>query len=207
MNAKEAELLFEKAQVFYLPIISEDNTVLGLICLDNVLALVNTEKEDLKSVLKDVIITPVLPSTCHYYEIINVLNRSEADIVPVVDEHNQYVGCVTVHEVISQAGALLSVEYPGAIIVLEIDKKDYSLAEVIRLIESNDIKVLGMETVEVIHSNKLHLHIKLNTGILRPLLASLERFGYNVYAHFMRQDIADDTEERYRQLMNYLDLD
>ncbi|MCO5254163.1 MAG: CBS domain-containing protein [Bacteroidia bacterium] len=207
VSVEEAECLFEQAQVYYLPVLSDESKVLGLICHDHILSLVNTHQHDLHAVMDEIIITPVLPSSCHYFEIIHVLHRSEADIVPVVDEHDKYVGCVSLHEIIDQSGSLLSVSYPGAIVVLETDIKDYNLSEIIRLIESNDIKVLGLETVEVPQTSKLHIHIKLNTGVLRALLASFERFGYDVYAHFMRQDTADDTEDRYRQLMNYLDLD
>ncbi|MCK9481099.1 MAG: CBS domain-containing protein [Bacteroidia bacterium] len=207
MGVLEAEMLFEQAQVFYLPVLSPEKQVLGLLCLDRMLELKAANQHDLQAVLDKLITTTILPDSCHYFEIINLLNRSESDVLPVVNEQGQYVGCVSLHEIIRQAANLLSVEYPGAIVVVETDVKNYSLADIVRLIEGNDCKVLGIEIVEVPRSSKIHVHIKLNTGVLRSLLASFERFGYTVYAHFMRQDIADDTDDKYRQLMNYLDLD
>ena len=207
MSIEEAEHRFEEAQVFYLPIITDENEVLGVVSLDLVLTALTQNQNDISVLLKDLNITPVLPYTCHYFELLKFFGSSELDIIPIVDETSKYQGCVTVHNIIEQSATTLAVQYPGAIVVLEIESKDYSLAEIMRLIESNGAKVLGINVVEVIGSDKLHVHLKLNTGILKSIIASLERFNYNIYAHFMRQDFQDDTEDRYRHLLNYLDLE
>jgi len=206
MTIEEAEHRFEEAQVFYLPIITKENEVLGVVSLDVVLTAINDKQNDISFLLDELNITPVLPYTCHYFELLKFFGNSELDIIPIVDELGKYQGCVTVHNIIEQSASALAVQYPGAIIVLEVETKDYSLAELMRLIESNGAKVLGLNVVEVLGSDKLHVHLKLNTGILKSIIASLERFNYTIYAHFMRQDYQDDTEDRYRHLLNYLDL-
>jgi acetoin utilization protein AcuB len=130
---------------------------------------------------------------------------TQSDCLAIVDEQNTYLGYVTVQRLTAQAAALFSVKQTGAIIVLAVEASDFSLVELTRLIESHDVKIVGIELIESEVEGVLHIHLKLNSVYLREIIATLERFGYKLHAHFMRQDWEDDTEERYRLLMHYLE--
>jgi len=91
-------------------------------------------------------------------------------------------------------------------VVLEVLPQDYSLSDIARIIEYNDAKVLGVFTFEIEGKNELEVHLKLNTTILKNILATLERYNYKVTQYFSREDLIDDLDTRYESLMKFLDL-
>jgi acetoin utilization protein AcuB len=202
----EALQLFEQAQVFTLPIVDRRKQVLAYIGLDVLIASMNQPSLiTLNDLQNDWLRLPVLPFNCHYFEMLRIFDMTQSDCLAIVDEQNTYLGYVTVQRLTAQAAALFSVKQTGAIIVLAVEASDFSLVELTRLIESHDVKIVGIELIESEVEGVLHIHLKLNSVYLREIIATLERFGYKLHAHFMRQDWEDDTEERYRLLMHYLE--
>ena len=54
-----------------------------------------------------------------------------------------YLGIVTIEDIVNAMSESSAIQTPGAIIILSINKIDYSLAEITRLIEENNAKVLS----------------------------------------------------------------
>jgi hypothetical protein len=48
--------------------------------------------------------------------------------------------------------------------------------------------------------------LKLNTTMLKNILATLERYNYKVTQYFSREDLIDDLDSRYESLMKFLDI-
>ncbi|MEQ8812651.1 MAG: cbs domain containing protein, partial [Imperialibacter sp.] len=84
---------------------------------------------------------------------------------------------------------------------------DYSLAEISRLIESDNGKILSSYlTDDPNDSSKVSLTIKINLEDLSRVQATLERFGYQIVAKFNNAPEAVDEQERMDILMKYLGI-
>lgn len=96
----------------------------------------------------------------------------------------------------------------GAIIELSMLYRDYSLAEVGRMVESNGIKILSAHYAGNQYSTKnpAILTLKLNQENISALLATFERFGYQVEGVYQHQAIENIEQGRYDMLMKYLDI-
>jgi hypothetical protein len=74
-----------------------------------------------------------------------------------------------------------------------------------RLVELNGAKVVGM-VVNDSNDDELLVHLKLNTTVLKAILATFERYGYQVVAAHLREDTTQGDDERFRSYLKFLDI-
>src|SRR5690554_6583907 len=72
----------------------------------------------------------------HVYDALLFFQLYRLDILPVLDQQHTYLGAITQYELINAVGSSMSIQEPGAIIVLEISKRDNALSQIARIVES-----------------------------------------------------------------------
>jgi hypothetical protein len=87
-----------------------------------------------------------------------------------------------------------------------MDKKNYSLAEIARIVESENKVILSSLLSSNAESDRLEITLKLNSAQIQNLLSTFERFGYNIKAIFDEEDVKDTLKNRYESLMTYLNV-
>ncbi len=142
----------------------------------------------------------------HVYEIAQVFIENQLSLLPVVDPQQQYQGCIVHSDLLKHLGEFSSVCEPGGIIVLEVGERDYSLQQIAGIVESNDARILSVQTATQADSTRMEVTLKLNKMDLRPVLQTFDRFNYQVSASFQEAEYEDSLKERYDSLMNYLKL-
>lgn len=142
----------------------------------------------------------------HIYEALQYISAYQLEVLPILDTDNYYLGIITLNDLIIELNTTLGNNSPGAIIILELERKDISFAQIAHIIESENIKVLNMSANDIPDSTKTLLTIKVNKQNIASLIASLWRYNYIVKATF--DDVKQDSEiqERYDILMNYLNI-
>ena len=95
----------------------------------------------------------------------------------------------------------------NSLIILEIPLKDYTLTEVARIVESNNVRIMALNTMPVSGGEFLWVSLKLDTDDVTVLLRSFERFNYDVVYYFMKEgEVTDKQKERLDELMYYLEM-
>jgi len=151
-------------------------------------------------------VLPFVHTTQHLLLALTHLKSINVSLMAVLDEEGEYQGILKTKDVVKALSNSLSIRSSGSIIVLKVKPIDYSLSDLSRVIEYSDAKIMGFFIFEVEGSDELEIHIKLNTGVLKHVLSTLERFDYKVVQYFNREDLADDIDQRYENLMNYIDI-
>ncbi len=151
--------------------------------------------------------TPFLTSNQHLFEAFSKMNE-HIEMLPVLDENKFFKGVVTLQDVLKQLSVALGMQEIGAIIIVSLPSRDYSLAEISRLIESNNCKILSSYLSGQNNDplNPMKLTLKLNQEDIGAVVATLERYGYEVEAAFANQAIQSVEQERYDLLMKYLNI-
>lgn len=192
---------FKEFSVRQLPVV-QDNICIGLLSLD----IIEEELAD-STVLDFVNLNYSFASNYdHIYEVMSAISEQSLSLFPIIDENNSYVGCITLGSLFKNYINCAAFSQPGSIIVLEIDKKNYSLAEIARIVESENKVILSSLLSSNGESNVLEITLKLNSAQIQNLLATFERFGYNIKATFDEEDVKDTLKNRYESLMSYLNV-
>jgi hypothetical protein len=124
----------------------------------------------------------------------------------VVDEKQMLAGCVSCESLMTHLAGESSVAEPGGIIVLEIKAINYSLAEISRIVESNSAVILHSYVTPRADREKILVTIKVNKIDLKEVIATFERFEYDIVAVFHISDHEEGLRERYESLMLYLNV-
>ena len=97
-----------------------------------------------------------------------------------------------------------TIQSEGGVIVLEMNKYDYSLTKISSIIESNNTQILSSHIIPKNQSKDIELTLKLNTDDISNILNDFERHGYKVSASFRKQKEDTDFLDRYESLMRFL---
>ena len=140
----------------------------------------------------------------HLFDIIEVLEKNNLSVVPVLDENKQYKGVITNRKLLYTIANSAAIQSIGGVIVLQMNNNDYSLTEISNIIENNDAKILSTYVTSKPESTKMELTIKINKTEISPIIKDLERYEYNIVASYKEDDEDVDFLERYEQLMRFL---
>jgi len=203
-SAEKAVTLMEELRCNQLPVV-ESNKFLGLISEDIILDENNIDKPISAFELEG--LECIVQASQYFYDVVKIASDYEVQLVAVLDENSEYLGVITVQDTITTFAQTAAVQAPGAILVLSMDARDYSLSEISRLIESENAKILGSTISEdSLDPAKLKLTLKINKTDLSHVVATLERFDYKIIARFQEPKVFDDSQERIDILMKYLDI-
>ncbi|WP_026998907.1 CBS domain-containing protein [Eisenibacter elegans] len=143
----------------------------------------------------------------HFYDILKIASNHKMDVVAVVDEEQQYLGVVTVNDTLTAFAGSMALQEVGGILVLTMHHRDYSLAEISRLVESNNAKILSTYISQNTHDPQhINVTLKINQADLSRVIATFERFDYQIIAKYHAAEHSDLEKERIGLLLKYLDL-
>ncbi len=142
----------------------------------------------------------------HSLELLTLALEHRLEVIAILNEDREFMGTVSVNELLKNFARELGISEPGAILILTIDERDYSLTEISRLIESNNVKIVGSYFSSAAYGmpDRSRLTLKLNRRDIGPVVSTLERFGYNVESAFANTPIESIDQERLDLLLRYL---
>jgi len=202
-TASLALSIMEDYKVSHLPIVN-NTEFLGLISEEDILSL-NIPDEPLGNHNLS-IIRPFVNDSQHIFDVINIFSELKLSVLPVLDKKNNYLGIITLIELVHFLSKIVSLNNPGGIIVLELNQNDFSLTEIAQIVESNDAKVLCLYVSSYENSTKIDVSLKINKIDISPILSTFNRYNYIIKASFTEHQHLDDLKNRYDLLMNYLNM-
>lgn len=191
----------DEFKVSHLPVLKNDNYV-GVISESDIL-----DKMDIEETLDklfDHLPRPYVKANAHIYEVLFRVAEHKISVIPVLDEDETYLGCTSIHQLITLIANTGSIKESGGIIVLEVNQNDYSLAQMAQIVESNGAKILSSYIMSSSDSTKLEVTLKINQIELGRIIQTFERYDYTISASYQKSTFDDDLQNRYDALLNFL---
>lgn len=202
-TGEKALIWMDEFKVSHLPVLKNGNFV-GLISETHILDKMNVSEN--LDVLFQHLPRPFVFSNAHLFEILSKISEFKISVIPILDEHEQYLGCTSIFELMTSIANTSSMKEKGGILVLEVNEFDYSMAQIGQIVESNDAKILSSTILSDASSTKLDITLKINQEDLTSIIRTFERYDYVVKASFQNGAGTEDLQWRYDVLMNYLNL-
>jgi len=149
---------------------------------------------------------PVVYGNQHPYEAVRRAIQQHISVVPVINEANKYMGAISRSELFEFLTSNSGLEQSGGIITLEMKPIDYSLSEIARICESNDVILLNVQVFTYPEQEMMEVVLKTNTKEIQSLIASFERYEYTVREIFGDLPSAESLMDRYQSLMHYINM-
>lgn len=186
-----------------LPIVQSEK-LLGLVREEDILNHHNNEAKLQEMKLK--LLKPFIHDYEHIFEVLKVSSELKLKVIPVVDKDENYLGAITLEDLMNYFARDTDILEPGAIVVLEIAVGDYSLADIARIIEQENAKILCVFAGTDKEKTKIELTLKLNVSDIQGIIQSLQRHSYVIKDSYQEPEYFEDLKDRYDSLMDYLDV-
>ncbi len=203
-SEKIAEVLdvMEELKYSHLPVVDEDKFYLGVICEDELLEIQN-EEDNLQKHLR-LLKAYAVSENENMFEAIRLIGEGNLSMLPVVNSENRYLGYMSSMELLQDVGRELTFTEPGSVLVLRVPSRDYQLAQISQIIESEDAKIIGFHLATDESGDQLLISLKINQMDVSRIIKSFERYNYNIVEVFHHSLFDDSIEDRYQSFMKYL---
>jgi CBS domain-containing protein len=193
----------EEFRLEHLPIVDGLNYI-GLASEEDILKLSSLDQPLANHNLP--LIRPFVKFNQPVFEVVKLISQDKLTIVPVLDAAGNYIGLITLSDVLKHYSDSGIFDDAAGVIVLEVGAKDYSMSEIARLIETEDARILSLYITPNAENETIDLTIKINQPELSRILSAFTRHGYIVKEHYHQSEFMDDLKSRYDSLMNYLGI-
>jgi acetoin utilization protein AcuB len=142
----------------------------------------------------------------HFLEASSLLSLHELTMLPVVSTAADLLGVITAKHMLTILTSYLGADTKGGVIVLEMERKQYSFGEIVRLIETNDAYVTQLNTANDPQTGMLLVTIKINRIEVSTIVATFQRYDYSVKYYFGEENYQNELKENYNHLLSYLNM-
>ena len=193
----------DEFKVSHIPVV-QNGEYIGMISDDNILDLEDPEVaiSDAMAILPQ----PHVTQDQHVYEVMKLVSDNGLTVVPILNKEGAYLGCTTMLHLMRLITNTASVSQQGGVLVLEMNQTDYSLAEISRIVEENDAKVLSSNITSSSDSTVMEVTLKINKEDLAAIRQTFSRYDYIISAAYEESNYEEDMRLRYEALMKYINM-
>lgn len=202
-SVAKALMLIADFRVTHLPVV-EDEKFLGLVSEDDLL-----DQEEPKmpiELMQDSFINASVHDNEHFLNAVTCSNQIESTVVPVLNEENELMGVITTDNLLKTLGNFAGTNEIGGIIVLEMERHQFAISEISRIVESNDATILHLNSTIHPETGMLTVTLHINKKEISAIVATFERYDFDVIYYFGNEKFENEIHSNYRHLMNYLDI-
>ncbi|PZP46272.1 MAG: hypothetical protein DI598_12290 [Pseudopedobacter saltans] len=201
-NRKDVEVQLDSLHINAIPLL-DGNKFLGVVSR-NILQI--RKEENLVDLLAGLAPEWVAEDD-HVFRALRLMANQRAPIVAVHSKDGEYVGVVTVEDLIPAVATLLGMEdAPSGSITIEMDRNDYSFGELARLVETNDADIVQLNTYMEKETGLFVINMKISREDVSDVVATLQRYDYHIRYYFGQESYENELKSNYDALINYLNI-
>lgn len=149
----------------------------------------------------------VISNNQHLFRAVRLILQHELCLLPVVDEQSVFLGTIQKKQLFELLVHMLNLTGGGSVITVELSRYNFTLSEIVQLIETEDGKILGItvEAPDAEHED-YEISIKLNLQDVSRIPAALRRYGYTILTETKNKSQNIDLAMRAGEFLQYLDM-
>jgi CBS domain-containing protein len=143
----------------------------------------------------------------HLFEVARKMLEFEVRLLPVVDGSGVYLGIIEKKDVLEAFSRMLNITTTGSVITVEVTKEDFTISELVHLIEVEGAKILGLTVDQPrVEDQMIRISIKISHIDTSAVVSSLQRHGYFTTTENRNDLYQTDISSRADELLRYLDV-
>jgi hypothetical protein len=142
----------------------------------------------------------------HILDTLHVCSEFQLTLIPVLSAESDYLGSITLLDLLRHTEKIIGAVDPGAIIVLEMDRVNFTFSEIIKLVETNDAQVTQLNTYTDTLTSTFLITLRINKMEVSDIIATFQRYEYKIKYYFGEEQYENELRSNYNHLMNYLSI-
>ena len=197
----EAQDLFEEVMYSHFPV-TEEGVFIGCVSKESVAflnasALLNENRFHFERFF--------VRSSMIWLDVLEVFAKNETNLLPVLDEKNNYIGYYELEDVIRFLHETPFLKEEGGILIVAKEVNTFSMSQVTQIVESNQTKILGL-FISNIAQNKVEITIKISQSGLNDIIQTFRRYDYEIISEHQEDSYLNGLKERSDYLDKYLNI-
>jgi predicted transcriptional regulator len=192
---------FEEARFSHFPVV-EEGVYIGCISSDEIETFDSSKKvSDYRYALKGFFAR----TSMFWVDVLEVFSRNNTTVIPVLSDENTYVGYYEITEVIQNFYETPFVKEHGGVIIVEKSILDFTMSQVVQIVESNEGRILGLY-VSNTTPDRVQVTIKIVLGGMNEILQTFRRYGYEIISEYKEDVFLNNLKDRSAYLDKYLSI-
>lgn len=188
--------------VSHLPVV-KDGSYLGLIAADD---LLDADPSDTLEALQHDLQPFAVNTEEHFAMAVRTMVSRNLSVMPVVAANQEYAGAISRERLFVQLAIQTGMLTGGAMVVATMEPHQFSISELSKLVETNDAHITQLNTVIDELSGHLTVTIRLNKLEVSDVIATLQRYDYQVLYYTGEEQYENELRRNYNHLMNFLTI-
>lgn len=144
-------------------------------------------------------------SSILWLDVLEVFAKSDTNLVPVLDDKNNYLGYYELEDVIRFLQETPFMKEEGGTIILRKEVDQFSMSQVAQIVESNNAKVLGL-FISDIANKKVEITMKISQSGMNDIIQTFRRYEYEIISEHQEDSYLNSLKERSDYLDKYLNI-
>lgn len=140
-----------------------------------------------------------------WLDVLEVFAQNHTTILPILSPENTYIGYYEIQDIVSLFNDTPFLKEHGEIIVVEKAVSDYSMSEVVQIVESNGGKLLG-SFISTSTVQNIQITLKISSGSINEINQTFRRYGYSIISENEEDSYLSNLKERSDYLEKYLNI-
>ncbi|MFK8059128.1 MAG: CBS domain-containing protein [Polaribacter sp.] len=201
-TVKKAQKVFKNYPITHFPVI-ENNKLLGNFAEDDIQTIENKEIELVE--LAHLLNSFFVDEKATILELLKIFADNDTNIIPVLNEHKEYIGYYDLRDVLDVFSTSPFMIEESETLIVEKLTNDYSMSEIVQIVESNGAKLLGLyiseKSVEFVQ-----VTLKIISEEINEIMHSFRRYDYKIISMHENDIYLEDLKNRSEYLQKYLEM-
>ena len=136
---------------------------------------------------------------------IKLFHTFNSNVVPIINKLEKYQGYLSCDDVFSEFAKYPLFSENGALLVVQINSRSYSMTDVCKIVESNNGKIYGCYISAYVEDD-VQITLKVSSENLSSIDETFERYGYNVVLKYYDDEKEELLKDRFGFFQKYLEF-
>lgn len=136
---------------------------------------------------------------------IKLFHTFDTNIIPVIDKNEIYQGYIAWDSIVCEFSKYPFFSEIGALLTVEIPRKNYSMTEIAQIVESNNSKFYGAFISEM-NDAFVRITMRISQENTSSIDETFERYGYIVVQKSHTDEKEELLKNRYHFMQKYLEF-
>ena len=136
---------------------------------------------------------------------IKLFHTFNTNVIPILNKNEEYQGYISWEDVSTELSKYPFFSENGALLTVEIPRKNYTLVEIAKIVESNNCKFYGAIVSEM-NDDFVRVTMRISNENLSSVDETFERYGYVIIQKFYTDEKEELLKSRYQFMQKYLEF-
>ena len=201
-TVKSAQKVFKNYPITHFPVI-ENNKLLGSFAEEDIQVIDNNDEKLIT--FSHLLNSFFADEKATVLELIKIFADNDTNVIPVLNQQKEYIGYFDLRDVLDVFSTSPFMIEESETLIIEKLRNDYSMSQIVQIVESNDGKILGSYISEQ-NSETIQITIKIVSDEINEIMQTFRRYDYKIISMHENDIYLEDLKNRSEYLKKYLEM-